>query len=331
MGVGNALWKLVTIVIPCYKGARFLPAAIESCLQQTYQELELIVVDDASPDECAMIAERYAQRDSRVRLIRHTQNWGVSRAFNTGFNAAKGSYFTRLAQDDVFHPEAIAAMVSDLERKHEAALTYCDCQSIDENGVIRKEPEVSPQPSRVLVWRNLVGLCVMWRRSVWEAIGGFDPEFDTAEDHEYWLRVSRSFALSKCPGGPYFFGRYHENQGSIVFGPRQESANLKIIQKYFPRLSVRDCLLRSRALSYIAFTTATVYTHTGRQPLALTRIIKSFLLWPFPYPRYGLTRPLVRCKTLIVILLRILRLKSQRVHYAAPQASTNWDDCSSAS
>ena len=84
---------LVSIVIPCYNGLRFLPQAIESCLRQTYRDLEVIVVDDASPDDCAAIAERYASRDDRVRVIRRPANGGVSRAFNTGFEAARGEYF----------------------------------------------------------------------------------------------------------------------------------------------------------------------------------------------------------------------------------------------
>jgi glycosyltransferase involved in cell wall biosynthesis len=302
--------KLVTIVLPCYKGARFLPAAIESCLEQTYRELEIIVVDDASPDDCAEIAQRYAQRDKRVRVIRKPQNGGVSRAFNTGFQAARGCYFTRLAQDDVFRQDAIEAMVCHLESHPEAGLTYCDTQSIDENGAVRKAPDVLPEPSRALIWRNMIGLCVMWRRVVWETVGGFDPEFDTAEDHEYWLRVSQAFPLSRCPGGPYFFGRCHEAQGSLVFGERQEVANLKLIQRHFAGRSLRSCLLRWRALSYIAYTTAIVYTQTARQLSALSSIVQSLWLWPLPYPRYGLTRPFARCRTLIVIVLRMLRLRS---------------------
>src|SRR4051794_7714636 len=101
---------LVSVVIPFYKGERFLAQAIESCLRQTHRELDVILVDDASPDGCAAIAERYAQRDSRVRLVRRATNGGIARAFNTGFDAARGEYLTRLAQDDLMHDDAVAIM-----------------------------------------------------------------------------------------------------------------------------------------------------------------------------------------------------------------------------
>src|SRR5438477_12732943 len=85
---------LVSVVIPCYNGAAFLAEAIESCLRQTYRDLEIIVVDDASPDHCAEIAGRYAAADSRVRVLRRARNGGVSSALNTGFRRARGEYFS---------------------------------------------------------------------------------------------------------------------------------------------------------------------------------------------------------------------------------------------
>jgi glycosyltransferase involved in cell wall biosynthesis len=316
----HSIGKLVSVVIPCYNGARFLPEAIESCLRQTYRSVEVIVVDDASPDDCAAIAERFARQDRRVKVIRHPKNTGVSRAFNTGFHAARGSYFTRLAQDDIFREDAIEALLLHLERNPEAGLAYADGQSIDENGAIRKGPDILPDPSRVLAWRNMVGLCVMWRREVWERIGGFNPDFDSAEDHEYWLRVSRCFPLSKCPGGPYFFGRYHDNQGSILFAEKQEKANLTLVRDLMPADSLNRRLLRWRALSYIAYTTATVRTQTGNQAQALERILRSLVLWPLPYPAYGLTRPWIRLKTLIVILMRLVHLKADPARSASTES-----------
>src|SRR6059036_3925673 len=89
---------LVSVVIPCYGGARFLAEAIESCLGQTFGDREVIVVDDASPDASAEVAARYARADGRVRLLRRQTNGGVSKAFNTGFRRARGEYFSRLAQ-----------------------------------------------------------------------------------------------------------------------------------------------------------------------------------------------------------------------------------------
>src|SRR3954470_14326108 len=128
--------NLVSIIIPCYGGARFLPEAIESCLRQTHRELEVIVVDDSSPDDSAAVAQSYAASDSRVRLIRRPQNGGVSRALNTGLEAARGAYLTRLAQDDLFDESAIGVMQKHLMERPEAGLVYCDYYVINDRGTV---------------------------------------------------------------------------------------------------------------------------------------------------------------------------------------------------
>lgn len=306
----NSTARLVTVVIPSYKGANFLGEAIESCLRQTHRELEIIVVDDASPDNCAEIGERYARQDSRVRVIRHAKNGGVSRAFNTGFNAGRGNFMARLAQDDVFFDNAIDVMVRHLESHPDGGLTYANLQVMEEDGTPGKVNTPPEDPRKALAWRNLVGLCVMWRRSVWEKLGGFDPEFDTAEDYEYWCRVSRYFAMSKCPGGPLLWVRLHQEQGSQLFWNKQEILSNKIIRKLFPNDSPRNFLLRRRALSYVAYGAAMDNSYyNGRHLRAVFKILHSLVLWPLPFPKYGLVAPWARTKSLIVFLLRLLRMR----------------------
>jgi glycosyltransferase involved in cell wall biosynthesis len=315
--------RLATVVIPCYKGARFLPEAIESCLRQTHRELEIIVVDDASPDNCAEIAERYARQDPRVRAIRHATNGGVSRAFNTGFDAARGNFMVRLAQDDFFREDAIEAMVRHLEATPQAGLTYGDLQGITESGSLLLGVAHMPEASRVLSWRNGVGLCVMWRRAVWETVGKFDPEFDTAEDFEYWVRVSQSYSLSRCPGGPFLFARTHDEQGSQRYADKQEAATNKIIDRLFPPSSFRNRMYRRRALSYNAYSAGTDYSYCGMQARALNRMIRSLVLWPLPFPSDGgLVRRFIRIRSLIVVILRILQLKRHEMPSPIPDQAT---------
>ena len=73
---------LVSIVMPCYKGEKYLSLAIDSCLSQKYQNLEIIIVDDGSPDSCAQIAKDYQTKDPRVKFLQHQKNKGVSAALN---------------------------------------------------------------------------------------------------------------------------------------------------------------------------------------------------------------------------------------------------------
>jgi glycosyltransferase involved in cell wall biosynthesis len=215
--------QLVSIVLPCYRGDRFLRDAIESCRRQTYRLIEVIVVDDASPDSSAEIAAAYAALDKRIRLVRRIGNGGVSRAFNSGFSVARGTYFTRLAQDDVFCDDAIEVMVNYLEANPHLGLAYCDAKTIDSAGSVTGISRAA-EPNEALWPDNKVGLCVMWRRSVYEEIGGFDPRFDAAEDYEYWLRLSKKAAIGRCACDPMLLFRIHDEMGSVKFRAQQELA-----------------------------------------------------------------------------------------------------------
>ena len=84
---------LVSIILPTYKRAQRLPAALESCLSQTHQNIELVVVDDGSPDNTGEVVQEFAKRDSRVRYVRQ-DNAKLPAALNTGHHAAKGQFLT---------------------------------------------------------------------------------------------------------------------------------------------------------------------------------------------------------------------------------------------
>jgi glycosyltransferase involved in cell wall biosynthesis len=279
--------ELVSIVIPCYRGAAYLAQAIESCLGQTYRQVEVIVVDDASPDNCADIAEAYARRDRRVRVIRRAQNGGVARAFNTGFEAAGGGHLTRLAQDDVFRPEAIERMRAFLEENREVGLVYCDYEAMDAGGEVLYSRRTPDRETALLMYNN-IGLCVMWRREVWEAVGQFDPEYDTAEDYDYWLRVAESYPVGRCPAGPLMAIRAHDEAGSRRFAEKQEAATRRILARgrTFARHGpwYRRAVLRRQAFSRLDAAAASDYRDQGRFCMALFRLLRSLWLWPFPFP-----------------------------------------------
>src|ERR671916_3003782 len=104
----------VSVVIPCYNQAHFLGEAIESVLSQTYEEFELIVVDDGSKDDTEELASSYAAEDARVRLIRQ-QNRGLAGARNRGLSESSGEYVVFLDSDDRLLEEALAVGVGELQ------------------------------------------------------------------------------------------------------------------------------------------------------------------------------------------------------------------------
>jgi len=233
----------VTIVIPCYKGEKYVAAAIESALGQSLDALEVIVVDDKSPDHCAEIADTYAARDFRVRVIRRETNGGVASAWNTGFAAARGTCFLRLAQDDWLMPDAVETLVGFLDAHLEVGLTYAPMDIVAEDGkllVTYMTPEESP-----LLPSNKMGLCAMWRREVWESVGLFDPKCDFAEDYDYWLRVSLRFKLARCCDRPLLKFRYHGQQNSATGERRQQVNARRALCKYcWQRVWQRPCNAR---------------------------------------------------------------------------------------
>lgn len=105
---------VLSVVVPAYNVAEYLPACLDSLLDQTLRDLEVIVVDDASPDECGEIADSYAARDPRV-VVLHTQNQGVGPARNTGVAAARGRYLAFVDSDDLVPARAFELMVNTLE------------------------------------------------------------------------------------------------------------------------------------------------------------------------------------------------------------------------
>jgi glycosyltransferase involved in cell wall biosynthesis len=136
---------LVSIVVPIYKVERYLPRCIESILQQTYTNFELILVDDGTPDRSGIICDRYAEKDSRIKVI-HKENGGVSSARNTGIDTAQGEWITFVDSDDWISEDYLSVLVTPLlYDKYELIVGTLDCRSFlitsrkGENKIIQKQ------------------------------------------------------------------------------------------------------------------------------------------------------------------------------------------------
>ncbi len=127
---------LVTVGIPVYNGKRFLNAALDSILTQTYSNLEIIICDNASTDGTAEICERYAAKDHRIQYHRNEENLGAARNYNLTVERASGKYFKWAAYDDLCAPTFIERCVAMLEREPGVTLAYPKTLVIDEQGRI---------------------------------------------------------------------------------------------------------------------------------------------------------------------------------------------------
>ena len=184
---------LISVVIPCYKQAHFLPEAIESALSQTHRPIEVIVVDDGSPDNTAEVVACYPQ----IRYVRQ-ENRGLGGARNSGFRVSKGEYILFLDADDRFMADAAAAHLSCFANHPEAGFVVGDIDNIALDGSYSGSPrfpllEGSVYEDVLKVNHVANSIAVMWRRSVFEQLDGFRPSCSPAEDIELLLRAARLF------------------------------------------------------------------------------------------------------------------------------------------
>ncbi len=126
----------LSIGLPVYNGERYLRFALDSILNQTYTDFELLINDNASTDNTKVICQEYASRDPRVRYFRNVENVGAAANFNMVFERARGEYFKWAAADDVISPEFLEACMNAFERDPSVVLAYTKVDRIDSSGEI---------------------------------------------------------------------------------------------------------------------------------------------------------------------------------------------------
>jgi glycosyltransferase involved in cell wall biosynthesis/SAM-dependent methyltransferase len=194
---------LVTVVIPCYNQAHFLGEAIESVLSQTYRNFEVIVVDDGSTDNTSEVASRY----EGVRLI-WQENRGLAGARNRGLEEAKGEYVVFLDADDRLLPGALEAGLGCFEAHPECAFVFGNSRYIAEDGTLlsnRGKSGWAPAPHGegdhyfALLRGNYISITarVMYRRAVFDDVGGFDGNVSACADYDHYLRVARRYPVQR--------------------------------------------------------------------------------------------------------------------------------------
>jgi glycosyltransferase involved in cell wall biosynthesis len=196
----------VSVVLPTYNQAAFLPKALDGVFQQTWRDFELIVVNDGSSDTTPQVLEEYRQKYDFTVI--HQENQKLPRALNTGFRAARGYYLTWTSSDNVMLPNMLEEMVKALEANSEIGLVYADWEVIDEKGSRIDIVHTLDYDRHLLMRINFINACFLYRRLCQEKIGLYDPDYILAEDWEYWLRISRSFKLMRVPMVLYQY-RYH--------------------------------------------------------------------------------------------------------------------------
>jgi GT2 family glycosyltransferase len=242
----------VSIILPAYNGAAYLAESLQSCLDQTYRDLEVIVVDDASTDATGAIVAEFAAGDPRVRCVRHAMNRGLPVALNTGFAASRGAYLTWTSDDNRYLPIAIEEMAHALDADPAVAYVYADIELIDEDGAV-VATESAMEPRELLTGHEGTGIaCFLYRRSVYERIGDYAEDLFLAEDYDYWLRVlAAGIAMRHLRAALYQYRRHARSLTDARRGRTFLAAEQALLRR-LPQMSWLSRSLRGRAYLYLA-------------------------------------------------------------------------------
>ncbi len=176
----------ISVVLPVYNGEKYVEKSINSVLNQTYRNIELIIVNDCSTDSTLEIITKYAEEDNRIRIINNPENKTLHRTLNIGFSYAKGDYLTWTSDDNLYHVDAIKKMVDILDNNTEIELVYSDFSICDmEGNVILEIKEEEPDEIR---FKDNIGACFLYRKALAEKVGEYDTETFLAEDYDFFIR-----------------------------------------------------------------------------------------------------------------------------------------------
>ena len=225
--------KLVSIILPTYNGAKFIKESIESVINQTYTNWELIIVNDCSTDDTTKIIEEYTQKDSRIKVITNKENKKLPASLNIGFEHASGDYYTWTSDDNAYKKDAIKYMSEFLDNNQEIDLISCNADFVDENGVFINEftTLVKHRCPLQLAKQCNIGACFMYRKEIAEKAGEYNTEMFCAEDYDYWCKIALAGRIAYSDKNLY---KYRLNSQSLTATKQAtiKEKTLTVQQKY---------------------------------------------------------------------------------------------------
>lgn len=244
----------VSVVLPAYNSMEYLPQTLANILCQTFEDFEVIIVNDGSSDN---IKEWFSGniQDSRVKLISQP-NQGVAVALNTGIEQAQGDYIAFSDQDDLWEPTKLEKQVKALDENSQVGLVYTWVAYIDSQGNLTgrvRKHNVDGMVLPTLIQYNLIdcGSVAMVRRECFERLGGFDKSVDPIIDWDMWLRIASHYCF-KVISEPLVYYRQHMGSASRKWEIMEASYH-KILSRFYDSAPPELVHLqgRSYALAYL--------------------------------------------------------------------------------
>lgn len=230
----------ITVLMPVYNAEQYLEESIESVINQTYNNFELLIINDGSTDSSEQIVKNID--DPRITLVNNDGNRGLIYTLNKGIELAKGSYIARMDSDDICHPARLDRQIRFLQGNEDVAMAGTFVEIIDDNGKLIDHGDYPVQSTEIR--HTLLEYCcfchpsVMYRKDAVLAAGGYRSEFRHAEDYDLWLRIAECYPVANVPE---YLLKYRMHSSQVSYANHSEQYRI-----------ARECIraaLRRRGLA----------------------------------------------------------------------------------
>jgi len=184
---------ILTVIMPAYNAKKYISFAIESVLNQTYEDFEFLIIDDRSTDGTSKIIRNYAKQDKRIRIINNKKNMQIAYCLNKGLKSATGTFIARMDPDDISMKKRLEKQLKFLIRNPNVAIVGANIEIIDKNGkkiASRKYPSSSTEMKKIMFrYSPFAHPVIMFRKKVFEKYGGYNEAMVPCEDIDLWFKI----------------------------------------------------------------------------------------------------------------------------------------------
>ncbi len=270
----------VSVIIPSYNSAQFLNRTLSSVLDQTEQDFEILIIDDASDDNTAQLLDMWSARDARIRTFQLEENsGGAAKPKNVGLAHARGEFIAVLDSDDEWMPTKLEKQLALFAAGPDLGFVGCNTLIVETNGMEKKTRLVQMLDvlSRILQSDYMgPGSSTMYRKEVFDEVGGFDEVLRSGQDWDMRIRLAQTHPFAFVDGSPLV--RYHQHGGNISkMDVDRRDLDLQYIERKHQELYLARPKIYSRKLRF----DGTRYMLAGAGARARSAFLRSLRYDPF--------------------------------------------------
>ena len=279
---------LVTVYITNYNYEKYLKQSIESVLNQSFQDFELIIIDDGSTDNSKNIIESY-EKNSKIKVV-FQNNKGLTISNNVALKLSQGDHIVRLDSDDYFHKDALINLLSGFH-SDEIGMVFGDWYEVDQLGdIIERKQRHNFKNDVTLYDQPAHGACTMFRKSCLIKIDGYDESITRQDGYELWLRFIQNFKVNNI-NIPVFYYRQHSqsltkdekkllNTRAKILESHAVKYSKKHDKKFFAIVPIRGSELDSRSKPFLKLANKNLIDYSVEELLKTKNISKIIITSP---------------------------------------------------